>query len=273
MMEAEHDTGSLESGLKGHFTLPLRSVLNQAWSNVDGTKGVFVTAQLITLCFTMLVLLIAILGMISLGAVIPGVDRLAQMIASFIGGAWSICSFAYLIRISLKKLGGHTVSAKGYFKHFHYYAQALALYLLQFIVIMVLAGIAFILLMVVMYLSAGTVDHHLSAMSLEQKSMLLICALFIVAIAFFIYSFFATVFMLAIPVAMDRRIKVWLALRLVFTSLRKKWLSVIKINFALTLILILSMIPFGIALIWTMPLYFNTLAVIYDRALGLSCRA
>lgn len=269
----EYSTGSLETGLHGQYELPVKSVLSQAWGNVHGTKASFVSGQLITVFFTMLVLLAITLICLALERVIPGFDGVTQLITSLVAGGWSVCSFAYLMRIAFNRLIGKPVNAKGYFKHFNYYGQGVALYLLQFVAIFVLGVIFIGLMLLVSYFVLGKdVGYDVKHLSGGSDAALLIPGIILLICAFFLYTFFASLLMLVIPVAIDRNIRVMLALRIVFTTLMKKWCSIIKINVVLTLILIASAIPLGLGLIWTMPLYFNSLAVIYERALGIKTR-
>lgn len=68
---------------------------------------------------------------------------------------------------------------------------------------------------------------------------------------------------LTLPVIMDKRVGPWEAMKMSRQAVHKKWWQVFGAYLIMYLIYILSLIPFGIGMIWTVPMFFTLTAVIY----------
>lgn len=83
-----------------------------------------------------------------------------------------------------------------------------------------------------------------------------------------IYLSFA--YMLAIPLIVDRNLAPWEALETSRKAITKHWFSFFIFWIVMMLILIVSTIPFGLGLIWAMPMLSLAFAIIYREVFGIS---
>ena len=74
--------------------------------------------------------------------------------------------------------------------------------------------------------------------------------------------------MLAIPLVVERGLSPWQALEASRKAITQHWFKVFGLFFVLMLIMLLSMIPLGIGLIWTLPLLIVTMGVLYRTIFG-----
>lgn len=75
--------------------------------------------------------------------------------------------------------------------------------------------------------------------------------------------YLAVGYSLALPVIMDKRVGPWEAMEMSRQAVHKKWWQVFGAYLIMYLIYVLSLIPFGIGMIWTVPMFFTLTAVIY----------
>ncbi|MBA54838.1 MAG: hypothetical protein CMK89_10340 [Pseudomonadales bacterium] len=83
-----------------------------------------------------------------------------------------------------------------------------------------------------------------------------------------IYLNFA--YILAIPLIVDRDMGPWEALETSRKAITKHWLSVFLFFIVLTIIMLISMLPLMIGLIWTVPLMAIAMAVLYREVFGIA---
>lgn len=75
--------------------------------------------------------------------------------------------------------------------------------------------------------------------------------------------YLAVGYSLTLPVIMDKRVGPWEAMEMSRQAVHKKWWQVFGAYLIMYLIYVLSLIPFGIGMIWTVPMFFALTAVIY----------
>lgn len=75
--------------------------------------------------------------------------------------------------------------------------------------------------------------------------------------------YLAVGYSLTLPVIMDKRVGPWEAMEMSRQAIHKKWWQVFGAYLIMYLIYVLSLIPFGIGMIWTVPMFFTLTAVIY----------
>lgn len=73
---------------------------------------------------------------------------------------------------------------------------------------------------------------------------------------------------LTLPLIMDRGAGPWEAMELSRQAVHKWWWQVFGAYLLMYLVYVLSMIPFGLGMIWTVPMFFTLTAVIYRVLLG-----
>lgn len=274
----EHLKSNLDKGLKGEFDLPLRAVFREAWHNVKGLKGAVFAGELYSI---ILVLVIAIVGFL-LAAIVGFlfgelVRRLMMDLSAIISGAAMICAVAFLNRLAMRKLAGREITQKQFFKPYRYFYQAVGIYILNMLCMVPMMALFFILIFLAIAIT-GHGHSLLSDLSSAQATHQGFEGLGhgfngVVTLAFLIcyviYSFFSLCLGLVIPMVMERKLKTWICLRFIFRAFSKKFWSILLINFVAALIVLISIIPAGLGLIWTMPWLFSLNAVMYKRAFGL----
>lgn len=82
-----------------------------------------------------------------------------------------------------------------------------------------------------------------------------------------IYLAFA--YMLTVPLIVDRDMGAWQALETSRKAISKHWFSFFVLWIVMILILAISMIPFGLGLIWTIPMLSVAFAITYREVFGI----
>lgn len=254
--------GSVQTGIKGEYSLPVGSVFREAWENVNGIKKYFVVGQiyvLVVLC--VLSLLVVFFFMLFKNHMPANMAEVLNLIMEIVFIDLTLCAIAYLNRISIRHLAGFDVDETGLFKHFKQFKRMIVFsagYTIFTLIVSVLFGFFAFFLFSLAY--RGSTDF---AWLCYLGSVVLVVA------GYLILSFATTLANLTLPIAMDREISVIKSFQIFFLTLIRHWVSVLWINFLCIVILALSCIPFGIPLIWTVPWVFNTNAVILRRSIGL----
>ncbi len=262
--------------------LSIGAVFKEAWHQVKGMKGPVFMAEIYVFFITTLFLFVFSLVGLLITSVIPVAVWFLHCISALITGGLLICGMAYINRFCIKKLSGCNpdLTLKSFFRPYGYLSQAVVLYVLNIFCLFIFVGIIFLSLVLMGFVFEGTAAiamgfspgspsvldmHH----GFGREFILIILSIEII-VAFCFYSFFMTVFQLTIPVAMNQKIRVFLALKLLFISFGHQFFKIIWINFLSFLIILVSILPLGVGLIWSLPLAYNLNASIYKRTLGLS---
>ncbi len=278
-MENQYKQSSKESG---RFNLSVNSIFKEAWQNVYGIKGPIFMAEIYLIFIAFLFFFLASLIGLFLISVLPDLKPILHLITAFVSGGLLICGIAYLNRLSIKKISGFAIELtfRSFFRSYAYLSEAVGLYFLNVICLIILLGLFFLSLLFAGILLDGTaaIASNFSAGSwvmldthhVVVRNFVLVLLALELFVAFCIYSFFSTVFQMAIPVAMNQKIRVFLALKLIFISFSRVFFQIIVINILAFVLIFISAIPLGIGLIWTLPLAYNLNASIYKQVLGLA---
>jgi uncharacterized membrane protein len=74
--------------------------------------------------------------------------------------------------------------------------------------------------------------------------------------------------MLAIPLVIDRGLSPWQAMEASRKAITQHWFKVFGLIFTLGLMILVSAIPLGIGLIWTLPLTVICMGILYRTIFG-----
>lgn len=77
-------------------------------------------------------------------------------------------------------------------------------------------------------------------------------------------------YFMVIPLMVDRDLGPWEAMEASRKATTKSWFRVFGMYLLLLLIMFVSMIPFGIGLIWTMPMMIMAFAIMYQKMFGIT---
>jgi len=80
--------------------------------------------------------------------------------------------------------------------------------------------------------------------------------------------YLSVAYMLAIPLVVERGLSPWQALEASRKAISQHWFKVFGLFLLLGLIMALSMIPLGLGLIWTLPLFIISMGVLYRTIFG-----
>lgn len=88
------------------------------------------------------------------------------------------------------------------------------------------------------------------------------------ALVFVTAIYFQFAFLLAIPLVLERQLKATRAILASFMVMNKKMFTVLGIYIILFVIILISALPLFLGLIFTFPMSFNVVGVIYNRLIG-----
>lgn len=74
--------------------------------------------------------------------------------------------------------------------------------------------------------------------------------------------------MLAIPLVVERGLTPWQALETSRKAITQRWFKVFGLFLLLGLITLVSAIPLGVGLVWTIPLFVIAMGVLYRTIFG-----
>ncbi|MEJ2061331.1 MAG: hypothetical protein P8Y64_12730 [Gammaproteobacteria bacterium] len=75
-------------------------------------------------------------------------------------------------------------------------------------------------------------------------------------------------YMLAVPLIVEKGLGPWRAMESSRRAITKHWFKVFFLMIAMSIILLISMIPFGLGLIWTYPMMVTVMGVLYREVFG-----
>lgn len=225
-------------------SLPVGDTISAAWYKVKGAKG-SIWAALGLLCLIM----IAITAIkIFVKSFIPGIHVLVDIIGQVI---------IFLLQMGLLYLGmqrafGLPISYRMMFRTFDWpiAIRVIGVYILQIIVFIpvIVLGV----LVVLFY----------SFYNMAWLAFIFSCLVTILAI------YITLSLLLSIGFVLDKNKNSWQAIKLSFAATKGHLLSLFVIAILESLIVIISAIPLGIGLIWTLPFVFILYGEIYKRLAG-----
>ncbi len=221
--------GSLEKGIAGDYELSVGQVVSEAWGRTSGRKGKFIGAFF--LYMIVMVCVMFVLQAINFAVVVPNVDKSLLPVLGIV--------------------------------------QQLVLNL---ILLPIGAGLFMLGL-------RASVDAELQATSIFSyfgKSLSLLAALilmylmivigFILLVLPGIYLVFA--YYLAMPLIVEKGLGPWQALEASRKAITHRWFTVFGLMIVLMLIVMVSMIPLGIGMIWSMPMMMIAYGILYRNIFG-----
>lgn len=80
--------------------------------------------------------------------------------------------------------------------------------------------------------------------------------------------YLSVAYMLALPLIVEKNLSAWQALEISRKAITHRWFKIFWLFFLAGLIMVLSMIPLGIGLIWTLPMMTLVLGILYRTIFG-----
>lgn len=237
--------GSLEKGLNGDFDLSISEILREGWRLTHGSKAVIIgslflvwviSGLLQNIVFVPLPFLIGIIGVF-----VEKFMGSAESAAIIMGGLFFIAFIVMMVLsvmvqaplwAGLEMIGvRRSVDLPISFRYVFDYIKQFFPLALTALIVMSFAMLGFVLLIIPgIYLS--------------------------------IASF------LAIQLVADKKMGPWSAFKASVRAITHKWFQVFLLFIVLIGLVFISMIPCGVGLIWTWPLFVNTKGVLYRNIFG-----
>ncbi|MEE2730895.1 MAG: hypothetical protein VYA55_08735 [Pseudomonadota bacterium] len=233
LVDSNESGGSLQAGIEGNYSVELSDILSESWQKTKGSKRYILGAGI--LMYVIAFVVIAVVTAISM--FVMGTDP------------ESPGPMAILIQVVLQIL-----------------FMALILPFSAGIFVMCLKQVQ------------GVQPEFGDLFSCFNKTGKLLGCMILMYIMIFIgyllfiipgiYLNFA--YILAIPLIVDRDMGPWEALETSRKAITKHWLSVFLFFIVLTIIMMVSMLPLFIGLIWSVPLMAIAMAVLYREVFGIT---
>lgn len=236
--------GSLEKGLKGDYDLAIFDILAEAWRISYGSKAVVIGSLFLVwvisgliqnVVFIPLPFIIWILSFF-MDKIMGDTQSAFFMVTMFVLSIMFMMSFSLMIQaplwIGLEMIGvRRSVDLPISFRYvFDYLRQFIPLALTAAIVILCVSLGLVLLVIPGIYLAVGS--------------------------------------FLALQLVADKKMGPWTAFKASVRAISHKWFQVFFLLLLLMGIMFLSMIPLGIGLIWTWPLFINTKGILYRNIFG-----
>lgn len=231
LVERQEVGGSLESGLEGNYSVSISEIISEAWQKTKGIKRLVLGA-----------------GAIMYVAIFVVMFALSMMLALF-ASEDTMTSLALITQLVVQ--------------------IAMMAVMLPFA-----AGIFVICLKHI----RGQQPEFGDAFSCFGKTGTLVITMILMYIMIFIGFllfvipgiYLSWAYVLAIPLIVDRDMSPWEALETSRKAITKKWFSVFGLFFVLGLIMVVSMLPLFIGLIWTVPMMSVAMAILYRNVFGIT---
>lgn len=227
------DYGSLEKGITGDYEFAVGAALSEAWDKTKGAKGTFNMAFFIYFLVSIAVMMVMQFAMAPLLMVEPGTAVDPGLIIGATLGQQVIMNLVLMpLGIGIFVLGlrrSLDVPIEAT-AIFGYYNKTLQL-LFTLILMYIMIIIGYVLLVLPgIYLSIA--------------------------------------YMMALPLVAEKGLSPWQALEASRKAVSKRWFSMFGFFFLLGIIMMISVIPVGIGLIWTVPMMMIAYGIVYRNMFG-----
>jgi hypothetical protein len=231
LQEARDDAQapSIEQALSRGYDFRIGELLSESWQRVDGTKGIIIGGFIA--CFVALMLCGLVLSQAFSFVLMMSHDVTTLMVATMLLSLL-ITSLAYPFMAGINMIGIRRAADQPvrFSEVFAHLGRSLPL-IITAIIMLVLVNLG---------------------------SMLLVIPGVYLSIAY----------LLAIPLVVERRLSPWQALEASRKAISQHWFKVFGLFLLLCLINLVAVLPLGIGLIWSVPLFVVAMGVLYRTIFG-----
>ncbi len=260
----------LAAAIHGQYDIKPFAIIAEAWKKTKGVKASFWggTALNILVCMVFVSLLFSILVSAGDKAIIHGhlmgIKITSQLLwfipflIIFIGSFFVILPmFSGMLMIGIYRVIDHPHKATLVFKYFRYRYQLF----MAFVVYQIIVGGLTVL---------GNYLANLSNTQALAGNHDLSIGLMIASICcFLVYLYFFVSYLLYVPLIVEKKLLGWRALRTSRQAIYYHWFKIFALQVLMFIILVLSVIPFAIGLIWSIPMLNNAFAILYREIFGI----
>jgi hypothetical protein len=221
---------SIEEALARGYDFSIGDLLSEAWQKTSGAKGIIIGGFVVF--YVALFLAMAVFGFI-LGAIgILGQTSITGIIVGQLVLTILASALTYPFLAGLNMVGIRQAAGQPvtFNELFSHFGRTVPLLITGIVMIVLVYVGMFLLIIPGLYLSVA--------------------------------------YMLAIPLVVERGLSPWQALEASRKAITKHWFKVFGLFLLLGLIVSISAIPFGIGLIWTIPLFVLSIGVLYRTIFG-----
>lgn len=228
-LPANGQVPSIDEALARGYDFSIGALLSESWAKVKGTKGIIIGGFLVFYVVMMIATLI-------FGAIFGVVGLVGESLTGFIIGELLVSllasALAYPFMAGINMIGIRRAADQpiSFNEIFSHFGRTLPLV------------ITAVVMMLLIYLGM----------------LLLILPGIYLTVAY----------LLAIPLVVERGLSPWQALEASRKAITQHWFKVFGLFLLLGLITILSVIPLGIGLIWSIPLFVVAMGVLYRTIFG-----
>lgn len=220
---------SIEEALSRGYDFTISDLLSEAWQRVKGTKGIIIGGFLVFYA-VLLAASFLIGGFFGLLGVVSDSPMLAVVAELVIGILASALAYPFMAGINMIGIRRAADQSISFNDIFSHFGRTVPL--------VITAIISMLLIYLGMFL-------------------LIIPGLYL-----------AIAYMLAIPLVVERGLTPWQALEASRKAITQHWFKVFGLFLLLGLITLVSAIPLGIGLVWTIPLFVIAMGVLYRTIFG-----
>jgi hypothetical protein len=222
--------GSLRGGIAGEYDFSIEEIIKESWVKTQGMKGTFWVAAIIVL----LALIIVGVVLETLFGESPGGEPFtAAVIIKQILSQLISAAVTYPLMAGIFMLGVHRAAQRQISINmaFSYFGYVIPLSIVG-VLVTVLSYIGF---------------------------MLLVLPGIYLAIAY----------MLVIPLVLDKQLSPWQAMEASRKAITHHWFKAFFLFLLTGVIMLVSLIPLGLGLIWTYPMAVNVMGILYREIFGI----
>ncbi len=229
-VDLEEQFGSVEQGLRGEYAFSIRAIISESWEKVKGFKGTFFLAFLIYIGFVFLVSLPFEISAVFARSAVED-NNIIVLIAFVKQIAVTLVTTPILVGVIIIGMRrSANVSSR-----------------------------------------ASSVLNYFGSMGRLFVTMLLMYIMLIIGFLLFIIPgiYLSIAYYMAMPLVVEKGMGPWQALETSRKVVSKHWFKMFFFGIAMMLIMIVSMLPLGIGLIWTLPMMMIAYGIIYRNMFGL----
>lgn len=232
LQEVRHDltpVPTIEEALSRGYDFQIGAVIEEAWRLVKGSKGIIVLGFIIFYAVMWVLSTIATLLVSLMG--VSETDFVTMMVSQTIIGAIAT-ALAYPFLAGVTMVGIRRAAGQPLTANelFSHFSRATALISAALLITLMTYLGFFLLIIPGIYLSVA--------------------------------------YMLAIPLIVERGLSPWKAMEVSRKAVTQQWFKIFGLLLLLALIQIVSLIPLGIGLVWSIPLWVISLGILYRTIFG-----
>jgi len=256
-------TGKLKNNIAMPYDFTIGNVITESWKRVKGVKA---TCWGAISLYVLIYLTIIILGLIATylyaGSLNPDLttvkipNAITRILAALITFPlpFGICLIAIRRSVNLP------VQAKQMFDTYQHYWKILGTIVILYIVFFL---IAFVTLFVIEFLSAIVIKNDGVTPDWLHGILILISILGGFTGIYFLFALSS-----APLLVIEKQLGIFQAIKTSFLAFKQHGLKIIITFFLMTVIYLISAIPLGIGIIWTLPMLFNCSGLLYRIQFG-----